>query len=65
MSRNKDWDRSPKNSPIITIFILFDKEMPDEERTKGIVIKTPIVIEIGMKRNVAFSNRQTNLPSII
>ena len=65
MSRNKDWNRSPRKSPIITIFILFDKEMPDEERSRGIVMKIPIVIEIGIKRKVAFSNRQTNLPSAI
>ena len=65
MNRNKDWDRSPRRSPIVTISILFDKEIPDEERSSGIVMKVPIVIEIGIKRNVAFSNRQTNLPSAI
>jgi len=62
MSRNKDWNRSPRTSPIVTIFTLFDKEMPEEERSRGIVIKTPSVIEIGVKRKVAFSNRQTNFP---
>ena len=65
MSRNKDWNRSPRKNPIITSFILFDEEMPDEERSRGMVIKIPSVIEIGIKRKVAFSNRQTNLPSII
>ena len=62
---NKDWNRSPRKSPIITIFILFDKEMPDEESSRGMVMKIPIVIETGIKRKVAFSNRQTNLPSAI
>ena len=63
MNRNKDWNRSSRKSPIVTIFILFDKEIPDEERSRGIVMKRPSVIEIGIKRKVAFSNRQTNLPS--
>jgi hypothetical protein len=39
--------------------------MPDEERSSGIVMKIPSVIEIGIKRRVAFSSRHTNLPSII
>jgi hypothetical protein len=63
MNRNKDWNRSPKTSPSVSIFTLFDKEMLDEDRSRGIVMKVPIVIDIGIKRKVAFSNRQTNLPS--
>ena len=65
MSRNKDWNRSPRKSPIATIFILLGREMPDEERSKGIVMKIPSVIEIGINRKVAFSSRQTNLPLTI
>ena len=63
LSRNKDWSENPRISPIVTIFILFDKEMPDEERSRGIVMNVPSVIETGIKRKVAFSSRQTNLPS--
>jgi len=58
-----DWNKSPRIRPIVTIFTLFDREIPDEERSRGIVMKIPSVIEIGIKRRFAFSNRQTNLPS--
>lgn len=52
-------------SPNIIISILFSKEMPDEESSRGIVMKIPSIIEMGIKRKVAFSNLQTNLPLII
>ena len=51
MSRNKDWNRSPRKSPIVTIFILFDKEMPDEERSRGIVMKIPCNKSGEVKKN--------------
>jgi len=51
-------------SPISIIFTLLNQEIPDEERRRGVVMKTLTVIEINLKRIVAFSNRQTNIPSI-
>jgi len=59
------WKKNKKLSPAIVIFILFVKEVPDEERSRGIVITIPIEIVDGLKCKSAFPNRQTKLPSII
>ena len=65
MSRKIDLNRNEIQSPRIVIFILLNSEIPDVARSRGMVMKIPTVIESGIKRRVAFSNRQTNLPSII